>query len=157
VLILPGRLLGSLVLILFGAGPVVAGGDLSADEARVRVTYHLQQADALVRQFEGMVTAECPRFATRTEWDGYVDDTIDRVVLLAAHIEQAWVEAKRTADDEVRREAKAPRKRMDQARLLVEKLQGCADNHGTGLPTASLLRRIEREVPLRQAEIALPQ
>jgi hypothetical protein len=145
------------VLVLLGAGPVVAGGDLSPDEARVRVTHHLQQADALARQFEQVVTAECPRFATPAEWNGYVDATVDRVVLLAAHIEQAWIEAKRTADDDVRREAKAPRKRLDQARLLVEKLQGCADNHGTGLPTASLVRRIEREVPLRQVEIALPQ
>jgi hypothetical protein len=152
-----GRLLTSLIAVALAAGPAVGGGDLSPDEARVRVTHHLQQADALARQFERVVGDDCPRFATRAEWNGYVDDTVDRVILLAAHIEQAWVEAKRTGDDEVRREAKMPRKRLDQARLLVEKLQGCADNHGTGLPTAALMRRIERDVPLRQAEIALPQ
>jgi hypothetical protein len=145
------------MLLVLVADPAAGAGDLSADAARVRVAHHLQEADALARQFERVVTDDCPRFATRAEWDDYVEGTVDRVVLLAAHIEQAWVEAKRTGDDDVRREAKAPRKRLDQARLLVEKLQACADGHGTGLPTAALLRRVEREIPERQVEIALPQ
>jgi hypothetical protein len=79
------------------------------------------------------------------------------VVLLVAHVEQAWVEAKATGDDDVRRVAKAPRKRLEQARALLDKLSTCADDNGGALNQLGLWRRIEREVPHRQAEIALPQ
>ena len=82
---------------------------------------------------------------------------MERVVTLMAHLEQAWVEAKATGDDDVRREAKAPRRRVDQARALLDKLQGCAEGNGSQISQGSLWRRIEREVPRRQAEIALPQ
>jgi hypothetical protein len=78
-------------------------------------------------------------------------------VLLVAHLEQAWYEATRTGDDDVRRTAKAPRKRMDQARALLDKLQGCAEGNGASFSTMGVWRRIEREVPQRQTEIALPQ
>jgi hypothetical protein len=57
----------------------------------------------------------------------------------------------------VRRVAKSPRKRLDQARTLVGKLSGCADANGSSLNQLGLWRRIEREVPQRQVEIALPQ
>jgi hypothetical protein len=46
---------------------------------------------------------------------------------------------------------------VDQARTLLEKLQGCAEGNGAQISQGSLWRRIEREVPQRQAEIALPQ
>jgi hypothetical protein len=57
----------------------------------------------------------------------------------------------------VRRTAKAPRKRMDQARALLDKLQGCAEDNGAAFSSMSVWRRIEREVPQKQSEIALPQ
>jgi hypothetical protein len=79
------------------------------------------------------------------------------VVLLVAHVEQAWVEAKATGDDEVRRVAKAPRRRLERARSLLDKLTTCAERHGAPLDQLALWRRIEREVPHRQAQIALPQ
>ena len=74
-----------------------------------------------------------------------------------AHLEQAWVEAKRTGDDDVRRTAKAPRRQSDQLRQLVDKLTTCAEANGASFSPATIWRRIEREVPRRQAEIALPQ
>jgi hypothetical protein len=78
------------------------------------------------------------------------------MVLLIAHLEEAWIEAKHTGDDDVRRAAKAPRRRVDRARLLLDKLSGCAEGNGASLSPMALWRRVEREVPGRQAEIALP-
>jgi len=58
----------------------------------------------------------------------------------------------------VRREAKAPRRRVDQARALFDKLSACAESNGAApFSQMAVWRRIEREVPQRQAEIALPE
>ena len=65
--------------------------------------------------------------------------------------------AKTTGDDVVRQAAKAPRKRLGEARPLLSKLQTCAENNGATLSVASVWHRIDREVPRRQAEIALPR
>ena len=126
-------------------------------EPLARVEHHLREAGQIAQHFEGVLAQDCPRFASPAEWESYLDREIDRVVTLVAHVEQAWVEAKRTKDDDVRRTAKAPRKRLDQARLLVDKLQACAADNGTTFVPLSVWRRIEREVPPRQAAIALPR
>lgn len=139
------------------AGPVFASGVKSPDEVRPRVDHHLQQVETLAQHFESVMSADCPRFASTAEWNRYLDGEVERVVLLMAHVEQAWVEAKTTGDDDVRRVAKAPRKRIEQARTLLGKLSGCADANGSSLNQLGLWRRIEREVPQRQVEIALPQ
>jgi hypothetical protein len=86
-----------------------------------------------------------------------VEAETDQLVLLIAHLEQAWIEAKRTGDDDIRRAAKAPRRQGDQARALVDKLEGCAQRHGALFSALDVWRRVERDVPRRQAEIALPQ
>jgi hypothetical protein len=125
--------------------------------ARARMEHHLVRVRGLAEHFEAVLGRECPRFATPREWRAYLDGEIERVVLLIAHLEEAWIEAKHTGDDDVRRDAKAPRKRVDRARVLVDKLSGCAESHGAPLSPMSVWRRIEREVPGRQAEIALPQ
>lgn len=145
------------LLIVALAGPVAASGVKSAEEVLPRVDHHLRQAQTLAHHFEAVLTTECPRFASVEEWDRYLDGEVQRVVLLMAHVEQAWIEAKTTGDDNVRRAAKAPRKRLEQARTLLGKLSGCADANGASLNQFGLWRRIEREVPQRQAEIALPQ
>jgi hypothetical protein len=151
------RVLIPALLILITAVPTSASGFKSADEVRPRVDHHLQQVETLAQHFESVMSADCPRFASTAEWDRYLDSEVDRVVLLMAHVEQAWVEAKTTGDDDVRRVAKAPRKRLEQARTLLGKLSGCADANGSSLNQLGLWRRIEREVPHRQTEIALPQ
>ncbi len=79
---------------------------------------------------------------------------MDRVVTFVAHLDQAWAEAKRTGDKDVRRTAKTP---VDRARLLLAKLQACADGNGTSLVPGAVWRRIEREAERRQSEIALPR
>ena len=129
----------------------------TADEARARMEYHLREANRLSDHFETVMQSDCPHFRTPGQWSTYLDTEVERVVTLVAHLEQAWVEAKATGDDEVRRTAKAPRRRVDQARALLAKLQGCAQGNGSEISQAALWRRIEREVPERQAEIALPQ
>ena len=128
-----------------------------AEEIRPRVEHHLRAADDLAQHFGTVVAAECRRFDSRDAWNVYFDGEVERVVLMMAHLEQAWAEAKRTGDDDVRRAAKAPRRRIDEARALVGKLQQCASGNGTSFSPAGLWRRIEREVPLRQSDVALPR
>jgi hypothetical protein len=151
------RLLLVALLTLVVAGAASAFGVKSAEEARPRVDHHLRHVETLAQHFESVMSSDCPRFASTGEWDRYLDGEVQRVVLLVAHVEQAWLEAKTTGDDDVRRTAKAPRKRLEQARTLLGKLSGCADANGASVNQLGLWRRIEREVPLRQAEIALPQ
>lgn len=151
------RSLLATVLVLVVAGPVSAAGVKPPEEVRPRVDHHLRHIDDLAQHFESVMNATCPRFATPAEWDRYLDTEVERVVLLMAHVEQVWVEAKTTGDDDVRRVAKAPRKRIERARVLLDKLSGCAGDNGAPFNQFGLWRRIEREVPQRQAEIALPQ
>ena len=109
-----------------------------------------------MQHFEGVLTRNCPRFETAGEWDAYLDGEVERVVLLLAHLEQAWVEAKRTPDDDVRRAAKVPRRQRGRVGPLLDKLQGCANGHGARVTAEEVWRRVEQEVPRRQAEVALP-
>lgn len=146
-----------LILLAVLAGPAWARNERPADEARVRVEHHLKEVTRLAQHFDGVMSADCPHFGSRQEWTTYFDGEIDQVVTLVAHLEQAWYEATRTGDDDVRRAAKAPRKRLDQARALLDKLQGCAEGNGASFSSIGVWRRIEREVPQRQTEIALPQ
>ena len=151
------RVVLAAVLTVVVTGPVSASGVKSAEEVRPRVDHHLKEVETLAQHFESVLSADCPRFASSAEWNQYLDGEVQRVVLLMAHVEQAWVEAKTTGDDDVRRVAKAPRKRLEQARTLLSKLSGCADANGSSLNQLGLWRRIEREVPQRQVDIALPQ
>ena len=148
--------LPAVLLLLLVTSVAWARDERTPDEARQRSAYHLKEVSRLAEHFEGVLTADCPRFASRREWSAYLDGEIDRVVLLMAHLEQAWFEATRTGDDDVRRTAKAPRKRVERARSLIDKLQGCAEDHGASFSPFSVWRRIEREIPQRQSQIALP-
>jgi hypothetical protein len=141
---------------VLGLAAPAAAGDLPAQEVRPRVEHHLRAANELADHFDAVVRGGCQRFTTTSQWDAYVNGEMDKVILLAAHVEQAWVEAKTTGDDDVRRAAKAPRRRLEEARALVAMLSTCAEANGTTLQTGVLFRQIEREVPRRQAEIALP-
>lgn len=126
-------------------------------EPRARVAHHLREVNGLQRHFDAVMRDKCPRFASAAEWKRHFEDEVERIVLLLAHLEQAWLEAKRTGDDDVRRTAKAPRQQLAGARALLDKLSDCADDHGASVSAFSVWRRIEREVPKRQAEIALPK
>lgn len=144
-----------LLAVLLSPAPIAHATTPAA--ARARVEHHLRHVERLSTHFESVLTATCPRFASREAWDAYVEAESDRLVLLMAHLEQAWLEAKRTDDDDVRRAAKAPRRQSDQARQLVDKLSTCAELNGAAFSPLSVWRRVEREVPHRQAEIALPR
>ena len=151
------RLLLLTTLLVAHGADLAAAGRRSPEEAQARVDHHLRQAEPLARHFHALVAAGCPRLATRTQWEGYLDAEIDRVVLLLAHLGEAWTEARQTGDDDVRRSAKAPRKQFQSAAPeLLRRLQACAAAHGTTVPMA-LRARVEAEVPQRRAEIALPQ
>jgi hypothetical protein len=143
-------------IVLIVATAADAAPDLSAQQALPRVEHHVREVEQIAHHFKTVMQGDCRRFSSPAEWRSYFDGEIDQMVLMMAHLEQAWVEAKRTGDDDVRRAAKAPRRRMDDARALVDKLQGCATDHGTSFAPMQVWRKIEREVPRRQAEIALP-
>jgi hypothetical protein len=137
--------------------PGAAAAERTPEAARVRVDHHLREVRQISSHFEDVLAQDCRRFPSSAEWTAYFDGEIDRVVLLMAHAEQAWAEAKQTGDDEVRRYAKTPRKQKDRARLLIDKLQRCASDNGAEFSPMALWHRIEREVPQRRVEIALPQ
>ena len=128
---------------VLGLTAVASAGDRSAEEARPRVEHHLFEAEQIVRHFEDVLAQECPRFDTAGERRAYVDDQVEQVVLLVAHLDQAWAEAKRTSDKEVRRAAKAPRAQVKRAQRLVTKLQTCAGDDGASLEPSSIWRRVE--------------
>jgi hypothetical protein len=130
---------------------------VAPDVARPRVEHHLRVVERIADHFESVIAHTCPSFSTPSAWDAYVDAETEQLVLLMAHLEQAWQEAKRTGDDEVRRAAKAPRLQRDHLRQLVEKLRGCAEANGAAFSPGAVWRRVEREVPLRQADVALPR
>ena len=147
----------SVLLVLLAGAPARAMDRRPAADARARVEHHVRAVTDIERHFREVVDARCPRFPSVGEWEQYFDGEVDRVVLLVAHVEQAWVEAKMTGDDDVRRYAKEPRKRLDEARVLLDKLHACAADNGTSFSDMSVWRRIEQEVPRRRAEIALPE
>jgi len=142
-----------------GAGAGLAGAvdaDTPVKTPRDRVEHHLHEAQTLAQHFESVLSADCPRFASPTEWQSYFDGEVDRVVLLMAHLDQAWAEAKQTPDKDVRRAAKAPRRDKERGRQLLDKLQQCAGDNGASFAPMVVWQRIERELPRRQAQIALP-
>jgi len=143
-------------MLVFGGGSAWAEW-LPAAEIQPRVDHHIREVGVLVEHFETFVAGECPRFTTTADWETYAESEIDRMLLLAAHAEQAWTEAKRTGDDDVRRAAKAPRRRLDEAPKILNKLSACAEGNGVTLSPASVYRRLERDLPRRQSEIALPR
>jgi hypothetical protein len=153
------RLLSLAVLYIPVSGfpSPASAGHRTAEEARSRVEHHLQQADQIAQHFAGVLKQDCQRFDRPDEWRTYIDGELDRAVLLMAHLEQAWVEAKHTPDKDVRRAAKAPRAQVARAQRLVTKLQACAGDNGATFDPAAAWRRVERDAPRRQAEIALPQ
>src|SRR5437899_11107940 len=95
-------LLGLIAAQGLGLAAVATAGGRTAGEARPRVEHHLLEVEQIARHFEGVIAEECPRFDTATQRRAYIDGEVDRVVLLVAHLEEAWSEAKRTSDKEVR-------------------------------------------------------
>jgi hypothetical protein len=113
-----------------------------------------------MRRFAGLLAAQALGLAAvASAGDMTAEEarpSVERVVLLVAHLDEAWSEAKRTSDKDVRRAAKAPRAQVSHAQSLVTKLQTCAGDAGAKLEPRVVWRRIEQEVPRRRAEIALP-
>jgi hypothetical protein len=144
------------LLAVLLAGPAFAAGTRPAAQVLPRVEHHLRHIEELAHHFHEVLSAPCAHFASPADWKAYFDGEVEGVVLLMAHVEQAWIEAKETGDDDVRRAAKAPRRRVDEARALLTKLRGCAGDNGASFSQMGVWRRIEREVPERQAQIALP-
>lgn len=151
----PWRVVVAATLLVAAIASTAAA--ITPGQVRARVDHHLRKVADLVGHFETVLGSDCPRLPGPDAWASYVDGETDRLVSLAAHLEQAWVEAKRSPDDDIRRAAKAPRRQTDQARQLVGKLSSCAALNNASFSPLVVWRRIERELPRRQAEIALPE
>lgn len=149
--------IAALAFVLVAPATSHAADREPAAEIQPRVDHHLREANELISHFETVIASDCPRLASPAEWNTYVERETDRMLSLAAHVEQAWTEAKRTGDDDVRRAAKAPRRRMEEAMQIGEKLSVCAQEYGRTFSAGQVYRRIERDLPRRQAEIALPR
>src|SRR5262245_47975677 len=105
-------MLAMVLLLGLTVGPALAREPhRTAEEARTRMEHHLREVNQLATHFEGVLKTDCPRFDSSTEWKTYFDGEVERVVTLMAHLEQAWVEAKATGDDEVRRQGTTPARR----------------------------------------------
>jgi len=153
----PGLSLSIFALTSLTLALTAGAGHRSAEEARPRIEHHLEQVDLLSKHFADLLKQDCQRFDRPDQWRTFLDGELDRATLLMAHLEQAWVEAKHTGDKDLRRAAKAPRAQVDRAQRLVAKLHACAGDNGTSFDAAAAWQRVERDVPRRQAEIALPQ
>ena len=148
----------AVVALVLIALPAFAADRLPAAEIQPRVDHHLREVSRLIQHFETLVGSACPRFPSAAEWNVYVEGEVDQMLLLAAHAEQAWEEAKRTGDKDVRRAAKERGgRRIEEAGQVVDKLGACAQENGTTFSPGPIYRRLERDLPQRQAEIALPR
>src|SRR5207253_8020626 len=78
----------------------------SVAEARVRVDHHLEAVDSVASRLGAVLVEPCPRFSGAAEWSQFEAARVNDVVLLMAHLEPAWIEAKAVKDDTLRREAK---------------------------------------------------
>src|SRR5439155_13468997 len=116
---------GWVAVQVLGLAALVSAGDRTASEARPRVEHHLIEAKQIVRHFEGVIAEDCPRFDSAAARRAYIDSEVERVVLLVAHLEEAWSEAKRTSDKDVRRAAKSARDKVSRYQILVTNLQTC--------------------------------
>lgn len=153
-----GFVVAAVVTLVLVTAPAFAADRAPASEIQPRVDHHLREVNRLVQHFETLVASDCPRFPTAAEWNVYVEGEVDQMLLLAAHAEQAWEEAKRTGDKGVRRAAKdRGGRRIEDAVQVVDKLSACAQENGSTFSPGPIYRRLERELPRRQAEIALPR
>jgi hypothetical protein len=125
-------------------------------DPRARIEHHLARVHDLADHFEAVLALDCPRFDDPLQWQRYVDAEIDRAVLLAAHLREASAEARRAGSHELRELARSARHRFRDGRALYRKLNACARANGGSLGLLALYRRMEADLPGRQAEIALP-
>ncbi|HXG04771.1 MAG TPA: BON domain-containing protein [Candidatus Binatia bacterium] len=125
-------------------------------DVRGRVEHHVREANRLAASFEAVLAGGCPRTGP-AEWQAFLDGEVERLGRLVAHVEEAWAEARTSPDDEIRRLAKAPRRRLREAHALATKLEACARANGTAFDALAVWRQVQQEIPRRRAEIALPR
>src|SRR5207245_9453686 len=120
---------------------------------RPRVGSQRREVEGLAQDLGSGMGQPGADFASPDRWQADFDGEVERVVLLWAHVEDAWVEAKETGDDDVRRAAKAPRKRLDEARALLDKLHACAADNGVAFSQGTVWRKIERRSEEHTSEL----
>lgn len=136
--------------------PGTEGPDAPPLDVRARVEHHVREANRLAAHLETVLAGDCPPGGP-AEWRAFLDGEVERIGRLVAHLDEAWAEARRTQDDAVRRMAKAPRRRLGEARALAGRLEACARASGAPFDARSLWEQVERDLPRRRAEVALPR
>lgn len=139
------------------ATPTLAPGDAAAlGQAEARLAYHLGRAEALHEGLARAVDGPCPRFATRAGWDEYLAGLRDQGVTFAAHLSEAWREAKAAGDPVLQLRVKAARRRLlvgDPLRL-ARKVTACAWQNGSALDAWHLWQAASAEVASRRRQVA---
>lgn len=145
-----------LVLTLHGAG--ADAGRLPADRAaaEARLAFHLARAEALHQALAPVVYGPCPQLSSRAAWDVHLAELVDEGVTFAAHLDEAWREAKRADDAGLRARVKATKRRLltGDPVGLVTKLTRCAWRNGSVLDVVAVWRRAAAEVPDRRRQVA---
>jgi hypothetical protein len=127
-----------------------------ADRAGARVAFHLARAAALRDALAPDVYGPCRTFPSPAAWERYLDGLLEEGVTFAAHLDEAWRNAKRSGDPDLGERVKAAKRRMlvgDPVRL-VAKLKTCAWRNGAPLDLMGLWRRAVAEVPGRRQDVA---
>lgn len=124
--------------------------------AAARLGFHLARAAALREALAPVVYGPCPRFSTRAAWDAYLAGLVEEGVTFAAHLDEAWREAKASGDEQLRTRVKTARREMlvGNPVQLVGKLTSCAWRNGSSVDAWGLWRRASEEVRVRRQEVA---
>lgn len=135
-------------------GAVLAAGP-AAPGAEARLGFHLARAAALRDTLAPFVYGPCPRFPSRAAWDSYLAGRVDEGVTLAAHLDEAWREAKASGDQTLQARVKAEKRQMlvGNPVQLVGKLTTCAWKNGSSVDPMGLWKRATDDVR-RRAELA---
>src|SRR5437899_5096390 len=73
-----------------------SGAAEAPTDVRTRVDYHVRHATELAEHFDDVINRDCPRFSNSGDCQAYDDDAVGRMLLVGAHVDQVWVEAKTT-------------------------------------------------------------
>jgi len=152
-----GLVLGfGLVLALHGAGADPGRPPAGRGAGEARVAFHLARAETLHQALAPAVHGPCPQLPGRAAWEAHLAALVDEGVTFAAHLAEAWREAKRADDAGLRARVKATMRRLltGDPVALVTKLTRCAWRHGSVLDVVGVWRRAAAEVPERRRQVA---
>ncbi|MGH7268347.1 MAG: hypothetical protein ACREMB_26305 [Candidatus Rokuibacteriota bacterium] len=143
-------------LLTLAASAFAEGPGAPAAGAEARLRFHLARAATLRETLAPFVYGPCPEFPSRTAWESHLAGRVAQGVTFAAHLDEAWREAKASGDRELQARVKAVKRGMlvGNPVQLVGKLTSCAWKNGASLDPWGLWKRATEEVRRRRVELA---